>query len=111
LTQKTAGGLDENVAAALAYGLGWITGAAFLLVEPANKFVRFHALQSVLTFGGLSVAWIVVMATIPFLGWLIGLVVIPWVSVGLWLLLMYKAYRGERYKLPFVGDIADQREH
>ena len=108
--QKTAGGLDENLAAALAYGLGWITGAAFLLFEPTNKFVRFHALQSLLTFGGLSVAWIVVMATIPFLGWLIGLVVIPWVSVGLWLFLMYKAYRGERYKLPFVGDIADQRE-
>jgi len=108
--QKTAGGLDENLAAALAYGLGWITGAAFLLVEPTNKFVRFHALQSVLAFGGLSLAWIVVMATIPFLGWLIGLVVIPWLSVGLWLFLMYKAYRGERYKLPFVGDIADQRE-
>jgi uncharacterized membrane protein len=109
--EKTAGGLDENVAAALAYALGWITGAAFLLFEPANRFVRFHALQSVLVFGGLSVAWIVVMATIPFLGWLIGLVIIPWVSVGLWLFLMYKAYRGERYKLPFVGDIAEQHLH
>jgi uncharacterized membrane protein len=107
--EKTAGGLDENIAGALAYALGWITGAVFLLVEPRNKFVRFHALQSVIVFGALSVAWFVAMA-IPFLGWLIALVVIPWVSVVLWLLLMFRAYRGERFKLAFVGEIADQRE-
>lgn len=107
--EKTAGGLDENLAAALAYALGWITGAAFLLVEPSNKFVRFHALQSVLVFGALSIAWFVAMA-IPFLGWLVAFIVIPWVSVFLWLFLMFKAYRGERFKLPFVGDVADQRE-
>lgn len=108
--EKTAGGLDQNLAGALAYALGWITGIAFLLLEPANKFVRFHALQSVLVFGGLSAAWVVAMSTIPLVGLLIGLVIIPWLSVILWLLLMYKAYRGERFKLPFVGEIADQRE-
>ena len=107
--EKTAGGLDENLAAALAYALGWITGAAFLLVEPSNKFVRFHALQSLLVFGALSIAWFVAMA-IPFLGWLVAFIVIPWVSVFLWLFLMFKAYKGERFKLPVVGDIADQRE-
>lgn len=107
---KTAGGLDQNVAGALTYLLGWITGIAFLLLEPANKFVRFHALQSVLVFGTLSIAWIVVMSTIPILGLVIGLVIIPWGSVVLWLLLMYKAYRGERFKLPIAGEIADQRE-
>lgn len=107
---RTAGGLDQNVAGALAYSLGWITGVAFLLLEPANKFVRFHALQSVLVFGGLSAIWFVAMSTIPVVGLLIGLVIVPWLSVILWLLLMYKAYRGERFKLPFVGDIADQRE-
>lgn len=109
--EKTAGGLDQNVAGALAYLLGWITGIAFLLLEPANKFVRFHALQSVIVFGTLSAAWIVVMSAIPILGLIIGLVVIPWASVVLWLLLMYKAYRGERFKLPIAGEIADQREH
>ena len=108
--EKTAGGLDQNVAAALTYLLGWITGIAFLLLEPANKFVRFHALQSVLVFGALSLAWIVVMSTIPILGLIIGLILIPWLSVVLWLLLMYKAYRGERFKLPIAGEIADQRE-
>ena len=107
--EKTAGGLDENLAAALTYALGWITGAVFLLVEPRNKFVRFHALQSVIAFGALSIAWFVAMA-IPFLGWLIALIVIPWVSVILWLLLMFKAYRGERFKLPLAGEIAEQRE-
>jgi uncharacterized membrane protein len=105
----TAGGLDENLAAALAYALGWITGVALLLVEPSNKFVRFHALQSVLVFGTLSIAWLVAMA-IPFLGWLIALVLIPPVSVVLWLLLMFKAYKGERFRVPFFGEIADQRE-
>ena len=107
--EKTAGGLDENLAAALTYALGWITGAVFLLVEPRNKFVRFHALQSVIVFGALSIAFFVAMA-IPLLGWLIAVVVIPWVSVILWLLLMFKAYRGERFKLPVAGEIAEQRE-
>lgn len=108
--EKTAGGLNQNAAGALAYSLGWITGIAFLLLEPDNRFVRFHALQSVLVFGGLSAIWVVAMSTIPLVGLLIGLVIIPWLSVVLWLLLMYKAYRGERFKLPFVGEIADQRE-
>jgi uncharacterized membrane protein len=106
---KTSSGLDENVAGALSYALGWITGIGFLLTEPANKFVRFHALQSVLVFGGLSLAWFIAMS-IPFLGWLIAFVVIPPLSAVLWLLLMFKAYQGARFKVPFAGDVAEQRE-
>ena len=105
--EKTAGGLDENVAAALTYLLGWITGVGFLLVEPSNRMVRFHARQSTIVFGGLSIAWFVAM-TIPFIGWFFAWLVIPYLSVALWLLLMYKAYRGQRFKLPFAGDLADQ---
>jgi uncharacterized membrane protein len=105
----TKSGLDENVAGALTYALGWITGAAFLLTEPANKFVRFHALQSIIVFGGLSIAWFIAMS-IPILGWLIAFVVIPPLSAVLWLLLMFKAYQGTRFKVPFAGDVADQRE-
>lgn len=104
---KTAGGLDENVAGALTYALGWITGAAFLLFEPANNFVRFHARQSLIVFGGLSIAWFVAV-TIPIIGWFFAFFVIPYLSVGLWLLLMYKAYKGDRYKLPLVGDLAER---
>lgn len=107
---KTSSGLDENFAGALTYALGWITGVGFLLTEPANKFVRFHALQSVIVFGGLSLAWFIAMS-IPILGWLIAFVVIPPLSAALWLLLMFKAYQGARFKVPFAGDVADQREH
>ena len=105
--EKTAGGLDENVAAALTYLLGWITGVGFLLVEPSNRLVRFHARQSTIVFGGLSIAWFVAM-TIPFIGWFFAWLIIPYLSVALWLILMYKAYRGQRFKLPFAGDLADQ---
>ncbi len=107
---KTSSGLDENVAGALTYALGWITGLGFLLTEPANKFVRFHALQSLIVFGGLSLAWFIAMS-IPLLGWAIAFVVIPPLSAVLWLLLMFKAYQGARFKVPFAGDVADQREH
>ena len=106
---KTSSGLDENVAGALSYALGWITGIGFLLTEPANKFVRFHALQSVIVFGGLSLAWFIAMS-IPLLGWLIAFVVIPPLSAVLWLLLMFKAYQGVRFKVPFAGNVAEQRE-
>jgi uncharacterized membrane protein len=109
LTPKSVAGLDENVAAALAYALGWITGLVLLVAEPANRFVRFHALQSVLVFGGLSLAWFIALS-IPFIGWVVAIVIIPIVSVALWLTLMFKAYNGERFKVPFAGDIADQRE-
>jgi uncharacterized membrane protein len=106
--EKTAGGLDENVAGALTYVLGWITGAAFLLFEPSNRFVRFHARQSLIVFGGLSIAWFVAV-TIPIVGWFFAFFVIPYLSVGLWLFLMYKAYKGNRFKLPYVGDLAEER--
>ena len=108
--EKTASGLDENVAAALTYACGWITGAAFLLFEPSNAFVRYHAWQSVIVFGALSIAWFVSVALGLFF-WFFAFVVIPPLSAVLWLLLMFKAYRGERYKLPFAGDIAEQRQH
>ena len=107
-TERTAIGLDANVAAALCYVLGWITGAAFLLTEGRNRFVRFHAWQSTVVFGALSVAWFLCWS-IPFVGWLISLMVIPPVSAVLWLLLMFKAYQGERFKLPLAGEIAEQR--
>jgi uncharacterized membrane protein len=107
---KTASGLDENVAGALTYALGWISGAGFLLTEPANKFVRFHAWQSVIVFGGLSLAWFIAVS-LGFIFWFVAFVIIPPVSAVLWLLLMFKAYQGERYKLPFAGEMAEHRDH
>jgi len=108
---KTSSGLDQNIAGALTYALGWITGAMFLLTEPTNKFVRFHALQSLIVFGGLSLIWLVAASSIPIIGLVIALVILPPLSVFLWLFLMFQAYQGVRFKLPFAGEIADQREH
>src|SRR5688572_25510755 len=102
---KSSIGLDGNVAGALAYALGWITGVAFLLMERDSRFVRFHALQSALAFGALSALWMVSLS-IPIFGWLMAFVVIPPVSIVLWLIMMFKAYQGERFKLPIVGEMA-----
>ena len=104
----TASGLDENVAGALAYGLGWITGIIFLVTEPANRFVRFHAMQSTIVFLALSLLTFV-LQVIPFLGMLIAVFVVIPLSAVLWLVLMFKAYQGERFKLPVVGEMAEQR--
>ena len=105
---KTSIGLDENLAGALAYALGWITGVALLIVERENQFVRFHALQSAIVFGTLSAVWFFGVS-IPLLGWIVSFVIIPPVSAVLWLLMLFKAYRGERFKLPIAGKIADER--
>jgi len=71
--EKTSLGLDANVAAALSYLLGWVTGAAMLVIERQNRFVRFHALQSTIVFGGLCALWLVGTA-IPFVGWIVLLI-------------------------------------
>ena len=103
----TVWGIDPNVAAALAYAIGWVSGVILLVFEP-NKFVRFHALQSIIVFAALSVAWMVAVS-VPFLGWAVAVFIIPPVSAVLWLLLMYKAYQGERYKVAVAGEMAEQR--
>jgi hypothetical protein len=61
---RTVWGLDANVAAVFAYAIGWVSGIVLLLVEP-NKFVRFHAWQSTIAFGGLSLAWMVALSLGP----------------------------------------------
>ncbi len=103
---KTTLDLNENVEGLLCYIVGWITGIVFLVLEKENKFVRFHALQSILTFLPLSIlAWL--LGWIPFVGWAFGVLV--WILTAiLWLILMFKAYGGEKYKLPIVGDIAEK---
>lgn len=105
---QTSTGLDANVGAALSYALGWVTGLGFYLLEQDNQFVRFHALQSAIVFGGLSIAWMLALS-VPILGWIVAFLVIPPLSAVLWLFLMYKAYQGDRFKVPGVGDWVEQR--
>lgn len=107
--QKTSGtGLDPNVAGLLCYVLGWITGLIFFLLEKDDKFVRFHAAQSMITFGGLFVLQILFYGfwfVVPVLFYFSSII---WLAVVvLWIVLMVKAYQGEKFKLPIVGDIAE----
>src|SRR4051812_26924250 len=107
-TRKTVFGLDENLGGTLAYALGWVTGIAMLLAERNNRFVRFHAIQSIVVFGSLCGLWFIGWS-ISIFGWLFFALVIPPISAVLWLLLLFKAYQGEQFKLPIAGDIAEQR--
>ncbi|MFC1961885.1 DUF4870 domain-containing protein [Chloroflexota bacterium] len=94
-------GLEPNIAGLLCYLGGWITGIVFLLLEKKNKFVRFHALQSIVTFGALTVAS-GLLSWIPFFGGFFG-AVIGILAFILWIVLMVKAYQGELYKIPVAG--------
>ena len=103
---KSSLGLDANVAACLSYVLGLITGIIFYVLEKENKFVKFHAMQSMVVFGAVFVLGII----LPFIP-VIGLILLPIVYIGsivLWILLMVKAYQGETFKLPIAGDIAEK---
>ena len=112
-------GLQENVAGALCYALGWLTGLIFILIDK-RPFVKFHAAQSLVVFGGLHVVRIVIGvffgAGMAFGHWgmwgglgLFGVIfgLISLASLVLWVLLMIKAFQGERFKIPVAGDIAE----
>ncbi len=103
----TALGIDENIEGLLCYVLGFITGILFLILEKENRFVRFHAMQSTATFIIIFVVSIV-FGMIPLIGGVIS-PLIGLLSLILWLLLMYKAFKGEKYKLPVVGDFAENQ--
>ena len=115
LQTPSSTGLAPNVAGALSYLLGPITGIAFIVMEKQSRFVRFHAMQSTLTWAALIVVSIVlnvfnaVLSHIPFIGWLFALFIglVFWLAcVALWLAQMYMAYQGREWELPIVGEHA-----
>jgi uncharacterized membrane protein len=101
-------GVSENIAGLIAYVFGFITGIVLLVIEKENKFVRFHAAQSTVLFGAIFIVNIV-LGFIPFLGGLIGYI-LSIVALILWLILMFKAFSGEMYRLPMVAEYADKLE-
>ena len=122
--KKTSMGMDENIESLLCYLVLWITGILFYLLEKDSKTVKFHAIQSIITFLPLSIlgwlfSWLGSPSFSYYGGWnysyssgipaLIWLSWLIWViTVILWLVLMIKAYQGEKFKLPIVGDIAEK---
>ena len=115
-----AAGLDENLACALCYVLGLLTGILFLVLAPynQNRLIRFHAFQSIFLHVGSIVVFIGLMIVmsilhfIPFVGTILALLMYPLVGLGflvLWLMLMYKAYNRERWVLPIIGPLAEKQ--
>jgi len=105
-------GMQPNVAAGLSYVLGWVTGLIFFLIEKQNRFVRFHAMQSILFFGGIQVIVLIlsVIGNIGFLGLLTFFASSALELIGLvgWIVLMINGFQGKYFKLPIVGDYAEK---
>ena len=115
--QPTSTGLDQNIAGLLSYVLGPITGLVFFLLEKENRFVRFHAMQSIVVGVASFVFWIIfsilstILAFVPFLGWILSAVVGMVAGLGffvLWIVLMVKAFQGEEWEVPVLGKYARQ---
>jgi uncharacterized membrane protein len=104
--EKSSTGLEENVAGFFCYLFIFFTGIVFLVVEKKSSFVKFHAMQSTITFLGLFV----IMGVLSFIP-IANLLIVPIWILGLivWLILMVKALRGERYSLPIVGKMAEEK--
>lgn len=105
--EKSSTGMDANLAALLSYLLGFITGIVFFILEKDSKYVKFHAMQSILV----SVAIMIInfiLGLIPILGWILAFL-ISVASIILWIVLMIKAYKYTWFKLPVIGEIAEKQ--
>ncbi|MFY9115469.1 MAG: hypothetical protein WAO23_09550 [Dethiobacteria bacterium] len=118
-------GSKERFLGVVSYLLFWISGAIILLVEKKNKFIRFHAMQSVITFGTFTVIflilsgidWLTVLLKLwNYTGFIILFRLLDWLLIAsfslavlVFVLLVFKAAQGEIYKLPIIGDLAEER--
>lgn len=103
---KTSTGLAENVASLITYVAGFVSGIILLILEKENKVVRFHAIQSI----ALTVSYFIlnfVFDYVPFIGWLLNVLLYP-AALVLWIVCMVQAYQGRKFKIPVLGDLADQ---
>lgn len=102
-SSKSTIGLDKNIVAMLCYVGVWVTGLIFLLIEKDDKEIRFHAMQSLMAFGILTL-----VPFVPIVGWILSpLTMIA--SFIVWVVSVYKAYQGEKFKLPVVGNWAESQ--
>jgi uncharacterized membrane protein len=120
-SERSSTGLDGNIAAALSYFFGLLSGALFFAIETESRFVKFHAMQSMLAsvaaiviYIAYTVVWMVLWR-IPFLGWIAGIFgFLGWALIalgflGVWLYCMFRAFQGERFKLPYIGEMAEKQ--
>ena len=117
---ESSTGLSANVAGLLCYVAGWITGIVFVVLEKKSIFVKFHAWQSIMTFGVLFVAWLILSRMLIDIGWgtlSLGLIRVGtafgWIiglgSLALWIILILQAYQGKMWKVPWAGDWAEKQ--
>ncbi len=107
-TARTSG-MQSNVAALLSYVV--IIAIVFLIVEPFknDKFVRFHAFQSIFYWIAVIVIFMLIGMVFPLSIWLVVYWPLRLLSFILMIFLMYKAYNNEKFKLPFIGDLAEKQ--
>jgi uncharacterized membrane protein len=110
--------MDTNVAGALTYLAGFVTGIVFLVLDPykANSFVRYHAFQSIffnVAWIAFWIIWMILSAVLtPLTAGIFGLIALPLMLIftlagfGIWIFLMYQAYQQKLFKLPIVGKFA-----
>ncbi len=112
--QGTTGGMADNVAGMLAY-ITIIPAIVFLVVEPYNKnrFIRFHSFQNLFYCVALIVIWVglSVLSVVPGLIFLtLPLHLVVWLgSFIVWIILLIKAFQGQMFKLPVIGDLAEKQ--
>lgn len=109
--------MAENVAATLSYVLGWLTGLIFYLIDK-RPYVRFHAAQSIVVFGGLHILTFIIgalfgisMVTGGWAGFSMGLAlyrILDLVILVLWVVLMIKAHQGVRFRVPLAADLSER---
>lgn len=117
--EKSSTGLDANIAGALTYIP--IIAIVFLVIEKSSRFVKFHAVQSLLLCLAFFVVYFAltvlgfVLGSIPVIGLLVSFALIfVYLALGLgglvlWILALVKAFQGEKWKMPYIGDIAEQQ--
>ncbi len=120
---REASTLEPHMAAALCYSLGWLSALIIFFVEKRSRYVKFHAIQALLWSVGALIVWLILgilwvvlvplgvanfffkiigmIIMVTFFGWGIG-------NVYMWLILMFKAYKGEWHKIPILGDKAEE---
>ncbi len=104
---ESSTGLSANVAGLLCYVVAWVTGIVFVVLEKKSTFVKFHAWQSIMTFGVLTVANLI-LRWIPFVGWILE-ILIGILMFVLWLILIIQAGTGKMWKVPWAGDWAEKQ--